>query len=166
MKKLYLFIFLIISCSSEETQIIKFEETSNSGKVLTINEINEIGFKKVKEYKIDKLPNSNAAFFGFIKNDIGEPKDYEMRFYDNHDSALKFGEKYAENISGKNGCISKECSLWQEGLKDRIQMHDLGTLHPKYMSYYIYNNLILFCPGYDENEARNNCNFVINKLEK
>ena len=66
MKKLYLFIFLIISCSSEETQIIKFEETSNSGKVLTINEINEIGFKKVKEYKIDKLPNSNA-FFWFYK---------------------------------------------------------------------------------------------------
>ena len=89
-----------------------------------------------------------------------------MRFYDNHDAALKFGKKYAENISGENGCISKECSLWQEGLKDRIQMHDLGTLHPKYMSYYIYNNLILFCLGYDENEARNNCNFVINKLEK
>ena len=109
MKKLYLFIFLIISCSSEETQIIKFEETSNSGMLLTINEINEIGFKKVKEYKIDKLPNSNAAFFGFIKNDIGEPKDYEMRFYDNHDAALKFGKKYAENISGENGWISKEC---------------------------------------------------------
>ena len=31
-------------------------------------------------------------FFGFIKNDIGEPKDYEMRFYDNHDAALKFGK--------------------------------------------------------------------------
>ena len=40
-------------------------------------------------------------------------------------------------------------------------MSDLGTLHPKYMDYIIYDNFIFFCPGYDEMEAKLNCNFVI-----
>ena len=51
--------------------------------------------------------------------------------------------KYADNVTGETGCISKDCSLWTEGLKHRIQMHDLGTLHPKYMTYVVYNNFIL-----------------------
>ena len=124
----------------------------------------KIGFKENKEYKIKKLPGAISAYFGFIKNDLKGPEDFEIRFYINHDDAVKLGTKYADNISGENGCISKDCALWNEGLKDRIQMHDLGTLHPKYMNYLINNNIILFCPGYTEDEALSKCTSIIKKL--
>ena len=70
-------------------------------------------------------------------------KKQDLKFNKNED-AIKLGKDYADNITGKNGCISKDCSLWEEGLKDRIRMSDLGTLLPKYMSYLIYDNFILF----------------------
>ena len=125
-----------------------------------------MGFKKNHEYKVDDLPGAVSAYFGFIKNDLGDPEDYEIRFYNNHSDAIELGIKYTDNVTGENGCISKDCALWEEGLKHRIRMSDLGTLHPKYMSYIVYNNFILMCPGYDEGEALSKCTSIINKLTK
>ncbi len=165
MKKFFVFIliFMFIGCSSEE-EIIPMEKVTDSGKNFSIEDFKKIGFKENKEYEVKELPSAISAYFGFIKNDLGEPEDYEIRFYSTHGDSVKSGTKYADNVSGENGCISKDCALWNEGLKDRIQMHDLGTLHPKYMSYLINNNIILFCPGYDEDEALLKCSSIIKKL--
>ena len=165
MKKIILIIFIfILSCSQEEAQKVTIEKLSDRGNIFSISQFLDIGFKKNKEYKINDLPGSNSAYFGFIKNNLGEFEDYEIRFYSNHEDAIKLGKDYADNITGKNGCISKDCTLWEEGLKDRIRMSDLGTLLPKYMSYLIYDNFILFCPGYNEIEGQLNCNFVIENI--
>tara|TARA_B100001029_G_C15063763_1_gene461270 strand:+ start:7087 stop:7590 length:504 start_codon:yes stop_codon:yes gene_type:complete len=167
MKKFFIpTIFLLLSCSSGEELPEPIEKITDSGIIFSIQEIKEMGFKKNHEYKVDDLPGAVSAYFGFIKNDLGDPEDYEIRFYNNHSDAIELGIKYTDNVTGENGCISKDCALWEEGLKHRIRMSDLGTLHPKYMSYIVYNNFILMCPGYDEGEALSKCTSIINKLTK
>ena len=167
MKKIFILtILLLLSCSSGEELPEPIEKITDSGIIFSIQEIKEMGFKKNHEYKVDDLPGAVSAYFGFIKNDLGDPEDYEIRFYNNHSDAIELGIKYTDNVTGENGCISKDCALWEEGLKHRIRMSDLGTLHPKYMSYIVYNNFILMCPGYDEGEALSKCTSIINKLTK
>ena len=167
MKKIFIpTILLLLSCSSGEELPEPIEKITDSGIIFSIQEIKEMGFKKNHEYKVDDLPGAVSAYFGFIKNDLGDPEDYEIRFYNNHSDAIELGIKYTDNVTGENGCISKDCALWEEGLKHRIRMSDLGTLHPKYMSYIVYNNFILMCPGYDEGEALSKCTSIINKLIK
>ena len=167
MKKFFIpTILLLLSCSSGEELPDPIEKITDSGIIFSIQEIKEMGFKKNHEYKVDDLPGAVSAYFGFIKNDLGDPEDYEIRFYNNHSDAIELGIKYTDNVTGENGCISKDCALWEEGLKHRIRMSDLGTLHPKYMSYIVYNNFILMCPGYDEGEALSKCTSIINKLTK
>ena len=167
MKKIFIpTILLLLSCSSGEELPEPIEKITDSGIIFSIQEIKEMGFKKNHEYKVDDLPGAVSAYFGFIKNDLGDPEDYEIRFYNNHSDAIELGIKYTDNVTGENGCISKDCALWEEGLKHRIRMSDLGTLHPKYMSYIVYNNFILMCPGYDEGDALSKCTSIINKLTK
>ena len=167
MKKIFIpTILLLLSCSSGEELPEPIEKITDSGIIFSIQEIKEMGFKKNHEYKVDDLPGAVSAYFGFIKNDLGDPEDYEIRFYNNHSDAIELGIKYTDNVTGENGCISKDCALWTEGLKHRIRMSDLGTLHPKYMNYLVYNNFILMCPGYDEGEALSKCTSIINKLTK
>ena len=167
MKKFFIpTILLLLSCSSGEELPEPIEKITDSGIIFSIQEIKEMGFNKNHEYKVDDLPGAVSAYFGFIKYDLGEPEDYEIRFYNNHSDAIELGIKYTDNVTGENGCISKDCALWEEGLKHRIRMSDLGTLHPKYMSYIVYNNFILMCPGYDEGEALSKCTSIINKLTK
>ena len=79
---------------------------------------------------------------------------------------MQQGKKYVDNATGENGCISKDCALWKEDLKHRIQMHDLGTLHPKYMDYVVHNNFILMCPGYTGSEALMKCTTILDKLNQ
>ena len=138
MKKIFIpTILLLLSCSSGEELPEPIEKITDSGIIFSIQEIKEMGFKKNHEYKVDDLPGAVSAYFGFIKNDLGDPEDYEIRFYNNHSDAIELGIKYTDNVTGENGCISKDCALWEEGLKHRIRMSDLGTLHPKYMSYIV-----------------------------
>ena len=158
-------LFSTLSCATGEV-IVPIEKVTDSGKNFAIEDLKKIGFKQNYEYKVEDLPSAVSAYFGFIKNDLGEPEDYEIRFYANHSDAMQHGKEYVDNATGENGCISKDCALWKEDLKHRIQMHDLGTLHPKYMDYVVHNNFILMCPGYTEPEALLKCKTVMKKLSK
>ena len=158
-------LFSTLSCATEVV-IVPIEKVTDSGKNFSIEDLKKIGFKQNYEYKVEDLPSAVSAYFGFIKNDLGEPEDYEIRFYANHFDAMQHEKEYVDNATGENGCISKDCALWKEDLKHRIQMHDLGTLHPKYMDYVVHNNFILMCPGYTEPEALLKCKTVMKKLSK
>ena len=171
MKRILLITLLILvfacgeetSSSSENTPVKKI---TDSGKKFSIENLKKIGFKQNYEYKVEDLPGAVSAYFGFMKNDLGEPEDYEIRFYSNHSDAVQKGKQNVDNATGENGCISKDCALWKEDLKHRIQMYDLGTLYPKYMNYVVHNNFILMCPGYTESEALIKCTIVIEKLNQ
>ena len=167
-------IFSIISfaCADNQEVFIPIDRISDEGKIYTIEDFKSIGFKKSSEYNVEQLPEATSAFFGFIKNEIGESEDYEIRFYATHIGAVEFGTKYADNIVGEDACGKKDWSLWLENLNQRQQIDGgpsimesmAGTRNPKYKNYVIYNNLILFCPGNDENDSLKKCTVVIEKL--
>jgi len=163
---LIIVLFFILSCAIQEEVTVPVEKVTDSGKNFSIEDLKKIGFKLNHEYKVEDLPSAVSAYFGFIKNNLGEPEDYEIRFYTNHSDAVQQGKKYVDNATGENGCISKDCALWKEDLKHRIQMHDLGTLHPKYMDYVVHNNFILMCPGYTGSEALMKCTTILDKLNQ
>jgi hypothetical protein len=159
----------LISCASEEV-IIPIEKITDSKNIYEITDFEKIGFKKSTKYSVENLPGATSAYFGFIKDLQGKPEDYEIRFYSTHLDAINEGTKYADNITGEDGCIKKECSLWTEDLKQRQHLegglHDTwnGTPSPKYLTYVIHGNFILMCPGYDESDALIKCTLVIEKL--
>ena len=166
------FLLFALSCSSSEEVFVPMEKISDQGKILSIGEFKPMGFKKSNEYNVDELPGAKSAFYGFMKNELGDPEDYELRFYSTHSDAIELGTKYADNIVGENGCIKKECSLWLEDLNQRTHLEGgrnntwNGTKAAKYNNYVIYNNLILFCPGYNEADSMENCTVFIDKLEE
>ena len=176
LSKFLILFFLIIgfACSSSEEVFVPMDKISDQGKKYSIEDFKLMGFKKSNEYNVDELPGANSAFYVFIKNELGDSDDYEIRFYDNHYDALELGTKYADNIVGEDACVKKDCSLWLEDLNQRLQIDGgpaimesmAGTRNAKYKNYVIYNNLILFCPGNDEDDSIKNCSIVIDKLEK
>ena len=162
---------LILGCSSNEEVFVPMDKISDQGKILSIDDLKSTGFKKSNEYNVEELPGASSAFYGFMKNELGDPEDYELRFYSNHNDAVNLGTKYADNIVGENACISKDCSLWLENLNQRTHLEGgrnntwNGTKAAKYNNYVIYNNMILFCPGYDEDDSMKNCTIFIDKFE-
>ena len=176
MKKIIAILTLAItltSCASEP-EFILIEKITDSDKNYTVKDFKEIKFKQSVEYDVQNLPNAISAYYGFIKNDQGEPNDYEIRFYESHKSAVENGEKYAKNISGENGCIKKECSFFLENLKHRQKVSEPSNVAggagngipiPKYQAYVIYGNFILLCPGYNQNEALKACTIIVKNLE-
>ena len=95
--------------------------------------------------------------------------DYEIRFYANHADAVSMGTEYVENATGEEGCISKDCALWTEDIKHRAFLAErLGNAHAgngqpkaKYLSYVIYGNMIVMCPGYNVEDSRTRCSKTI-----
>ena len=95
-------LFSTLSCATEEI-IVPIEKVTDSGKNFSIEDLKKIGFKQKYEYKVEDLPSAVSAYFGFIKNDLGEPEDYEIRFYANHSDAMQHGKEYVDNATGENG---------------------------------------------------------------
>ena len=171
MKNIIILMFCLtfLNCSPE-VKLIPIEKITDSDKNYSIGDFKQIGFKQSHEYPVDNLPGAVSAYYGFIKNLQGNPEDYEIRFYSTHIDATQQGSEYADNITGKEGCIKKECALWTEDLKHRQHLegglHDTwnGTPSAKYLNYVVYGNFILMCPGYNETDALNKCTIVIEKL--
>ena len=171
-------IFVVLSCSSSESteEIPLVEKVSDSGRIFSLEDFKLLGFKKSKEYKVDDLPGATSAYYGFIKNKLDpddDKIDYEIRFYPSHTDAVQQGTKYAENIVGVDGCVSKDCALWKADLKQRVLLAELGVMNfhagsskviPKYYNYVIHGNMILFCSGWEEEDAMQRCSKVINDL--
>ncbi|HJN58974.1 MAG TPA: hypothetical protein QF601_02475, partial [Dehalococcoidia bacterium] len=86
-----LIIILILGCdkSSENIQILS--KITSVDKNFSLEDFKNIGFKKSKDYNVKELPKATAVYYGFIKNNEGEPEDYEIRFYKNHNDAINYG---------------------------------------------------------------------------
>jgi hypothetical protein len=180
MKKLFLtlltlltFIVFIGCGSSEETNLVPLVDiVTESDRTFSIYDFKAVGYKQSKKYKIEDLPGATSAYYGFIKNKLDpddQKIDYEIRFYTNHADAVTMGTKYVENATGEEGCISKDCALWTEDIKHRAFLAErLGNAHAgngqpkaKYLSYVIYGNMILMCPGYNVEDSRTRCSKTI-----
>ena len=95
MKKLLLLILaiILISCSQENelNEDTEIKKILNSNSTFTIEDFKKIGFKINKEYDITELDESTGAWFGFWKNNLNKPIDYELRFYNSQQTAIDKG---------------------------------------------------------------------------
>ena len=176
MKKIYklillkaLLMALFISCSSnQETTQGYIDKFTNSNEILNINLFISKGFKEVKNYNISKLDGAISAHYGWLKDSLGNPRDYELRFYENHSSALD-SINIIEEVIGKDAILASRDVSWKEGNSDRrVNRRGAGSgpgsAKAKYLYYLIYENVVILCEGLDENESIELCNSIINKI--
>ena len=145
--------FFLISCStnSENSSPCK-ESTKNDDEIITskicypeksytITDFETAGLKKPKSLKADAVdkktgeritPEATEVHLGFYKSTMG-PKDIELRFYKNHQDALKHGVPVAE----KTISVPSEAGGAVKGA---------GTFaKSSYGAYAVVGNVIMLC---------------------
>ena len=176
MKKLLLFMLAIIllSCSQENelNEDTEIKKILNSDSTFTIEDFKKIGFKINKEYDVTDLDESTGAWFGFWKNNLDKPIDYELRFYPSQQTAIDIGVSLTEEVIGENAVLKKSISSWKEGIQDRRSRNnssmsgsEANSVRAKYLDYFINGNVIILCSGLDLNYATQNCSQLSSKIE-
>ena len=176
MKKLFLLMFAIIllSCSQENelNENAEIKKILNSDSTFTIEDFKKIGFKINKEYDVTDLDESTGAWFGFWKNNLDKPIDYELRFYPSQQTAIDIGVSLTEEVIGENAVLKKSISSWKEGIQDRRSRNnssmsgsEANSVRAKYLDYFINGNVIILCSGLDLNYATQNCSELSSKIE-
>ena len=176
MKKLLLFMLAIIllSCSQENelNEDTEIKKILNSDSTFTIEDFKKIGFKINKEYDVTDLDESTGAWFGFWKNNLDKPIDYELRFYPSQQTAIDIGVSLTEEVIGENAVLKKSISSWKEGIQDRRSRNnssmsgsEANSVRAKYLDYFINGNVIILCSGFDLNYATQNCSQLSSKIE-
>ena len=176
MKKLLLLILaiILISCSQENelSEDMEIKKILNSNSTFTIEDFKKIGFKINKEYDITDLDESTGAWFGFWKNNLNKPIDYELRFYNSQQTAIDKGISFTEEVIGENAVLKKSTSSWKEGIQDRRSRNnssmsgsEANSVRAKYLDYFINGNVIILCSGLDLNYATQNCSELSSKIK-
>ncbi|MBU87936.1 MAG: hypothetical protein FI685_04475 [SAR202 cluster bacterium] len=171
-------IIVLLSCGNQGSNQSEgvFEKVSNPDKSLTLEDLKAVGFKKSKTYDVSELTGADSAYFGFWGKDPYDRKDFEVRFYPTGQSAVDDGTIFAEERVGENAVLDKKESSWPEGLKDARQCGGDKASGPashgiqnckkaKYWDYFIYGNLILFCPGGNIDTAIEICTELLEVLD-
>ena len=176
MKKLLLLILaiILISCSQENelNEDTEIKKILNSNSTFTIEDFKKIGFKINKEYDVTDLDESTGAWFGFWKNNLNKPIDYELRFYNSQQTAIDKGISFTEEVIGENAVLKKSTSSWKEGIQDRRSRNnssmsgsEANSVRAKYLDYFINGNVIILCSGLDLNYATQNCSELSSKIK-
>ena len=157
---------ILIRCSQENelNEDTEIKKILNSNSTFTIEDFKKIGFKINKEYDITDLDESTGAWFGFWKNNLNKPIDYELRFYNSQQTAIDKGISFTEEVIGENAVLKKSTSSWKEGIQDRRSRNnssmsgsEANSVRAKYLDYFINGNVIILCSGLDLNYATQNC---------
>ncbi len=88
------------------------------------------GWKKSKQYSTETVPDANEIWYGFFNQ-----KDIEIRFYDDHETALNLGKPVAEAAIAENVKRSRGGELLDVS----------GGSFSAYNAYVVAGNAILLC---------------------
>lgn len=176
MKKLLLLLFTItlLNCSQENelNDDSEIEKILNSDSAFTIEDFKNIGFKINKEYDITELDESTGAWFGFWKNNLNKPIDYELRFYPSQQIAIDKRVSFTEEVIGEDAVLKKSTSSWKEGIQDRRSRNnssmsgsEANSVRAKYLDYFINGNVIILCSGLDLDYATQNCSELSSNIK-
>lgn len=187
--------FLIFACGgsdeagNESTSTgTFFERVEDNSVTYTVDDFTDIGYKKAKTVKQDKLMDGMTnAYWGFwkvpYKDWSGKDMiDYELRFFSSHADAVSMGEKSADLRTGENAQIRKKSTEdpnalhpigadWPELLKEARECQGDGGHHtgacivPKYADYKILGNVIILGQGADLEESQLNLNLISDALK-
>ena len=165
-------ILIILGCSSNseaadsKSSVSKIE---NIDRILTIEDLENAGWKRGKTYDIDGLTGAEAAYLGFWTPPGLNSLNYEIRVYPDHESAVKQGTPFAEDASGANASLSSNNALWSEGVRDRRMIvggGSRGSQNPRYGDYLIFGNLVILCEGRNSEHALEQCAPLISLLRE
>ncbi len=137
------------------------------------DDLKAIGFKQSRSYDLEGLPGASAAVFGFWRIASGDPIDYEVRFYANHEDAVALGAALAEEGSGADAILDADDATYKEGVKDRRMIVGSGIgggarsgVGPRYGGYAIYGNVIMLCGGAAGEQALERCEELATALDE
>ena len=166
----FLTILIILGCTSNsevagsKSSVAKIE---NIDRVLTIEDLENAGWKRGKTYDVDGLTGADAAYLGFWTPPGLNSLNYEIRVYPDHKSAVEQGTPFAEDASGANASLSSNNALWSEGVRDRRMIvggGSRGSQNPRYGDYMIFGNLVILCEGRTSEHALEQCAPLISLL--
>ena len=176
------------SSSGSVSSDVVFVQVEDNEKIYTIDDFINIGYKKGKAVKQDKLMDGMVnAYWGFwkvpYKDWSGKDMiDYELRFYPSHSEAISMGQNSADLRTGENAQISKKDTNdpnaihpigadWPELLKEARECQGDGGHHtgacivPKYADYKIFGNVVILGQGADLEESYMNLNLITDALK-
>ena len=164
----FIFLFILCGCDNTKDEEVLLEQVSNPNSVLSIEDFTNSGFKIVENYDVSELENSTDAYFGWMKDKINNPRDYELRFYDSHNSALE-SKNIIEEVIGENAVLASREVSWKEGNSDRrVNRRGAGSgpgsAKAKYLHYIIFGNTVVLCEGLGLEESEKLCASIIDKV--
>ncbi|MBP38655.1 MAG: hypothetical protein CL726_04990 [Chloroflexi bacterium] len=165
------FLWAFAACGSSESTAPP-ERVVDDSRIFMVDDLRVAGMKASKHYDVTDLPGGVDAWYGFIRTGSG-PMDIEARFYASHADAVSLGTEFAENVSGEDGDIEEETTMWSEGYKDRQRMRSGGTADlaawsgqrgPNYADFVIFGNMVLLCQGDDPEQSLGTCYELIDAI--
>ena len=147
-----------------ERSIAKIE---NIDRVLTIEDLENAGWKRGKKYDVDGLTGAEAAYLGFWTPPGLSSLNYEIRIYPDPNLAVEQGTPFAEDASGANASLGLNDTLWSEGVRDRRMIvggGSRGSQNPRYGDYVILGNVVILCEGRTSQHALDHCAPLISRL--
>lgn len=158
---LLLFVFLLISCGTSKETIQKdavqdefaYSYVANKEKKFNVDQFVVAGWKKSKFFVTDALdkdgnmitPDAIEIWYGFYNK-----KDIEIRFYEDHDVALRSGVQSAENAVGRAVNANSKGGIITS-TNNRVS----------YQSYVVAGNTVILCQ-----DLLNNCKELSDKLKQ
>ena len=150
-----------------------FQQVMDIDTTFVPDDLDSIGFKQARSYDLDGLPGASDAIFGFWRISSGDPIDYEVRFYANHDDAVSLGTALAEEGSGADAILDEDEATYKEGVKDRRMIVGSGIgggarsgTGPRYGGYAIYGNIVMLCAGAAGEQALERCEELATALSE
>tara|TARA_A100001037_G_C14669661_1_gene422490 strand:+ start:8 stop:544 length:537 start_codon:yes stop_codon:yes gene_type:complete len=169
-------ILFIFGCGQENENgknINQIEKITNENMIFSIEDFKSIGYKINKEYDVSELESAEGAWYGFWKNSLNKPIDYELRIYPSQKLILDKGLSFVEEVIGENAVLKKSASSWKEGIQDRRSRNnssmsgsEANSVRAKYLDYFINGNVIILCSGLDITYATQNCSDLSSELVK
>ena len=171
-------IAVLTACGSADSGVTEsgpegFQQVMNIEATFIPDDLDKIGFKKARSYKLEGLPGASDAIFGFWRIASGDPIDYEIRFYESHTDAVELGTALADEGSGEDAVLDPDDAQYKEGVKDRRMIVGSGIgggarsgTGPRYGNYAIYGNIVMLCAGAAGEQALERCEELANALQE
>ena len=137
-----------------------FEKVSDTDQILSIEDVEAVGWKRGKEYDVEGLTGAVAAYLGFWTPPGLESLNYEIRVYPTHQAAVEQGTRFAEEATGESAVLDAEDAQWPIGVRDRrviVGGGSRGSQNPLYGDYVILGNLVILCEGRTSEHSIERC---------
>jgi hypothetical protein len=154
---------VLIACgsgSSDSPTGSSLEKVADFDRILAINDVEDIGWKKGKTYDVEGLDGAESAYVGFWNLPGIGSLNYEIRVYPSHQIAVDKGSAFAEDAAGAGASLNADDAMWDEGVRDRriiVGGGSRGSQNPRYGDYVILGNLVILCEGRTSEHSLDQC---------